>query len=82
METLKRESARWWPAMFAAGRYILLVNLTAAALWVDTVAPRWTELTSLDWTRFALAQAMSLLTTLGAVMNDKWSKARNIPPAR
>ena len=82
METLKRESARWWPAVIAAGRYILLTNLTAAALWLEAVTPRWAELTDLDWSKFWLSQAITCLTTVGAIMNDKWSKARNVPPLR
>lgn len=80
METLKRETARWWPAVFAAVRYVLIQQLTAIGLWLDAVTPRWGELSELDYYKFFVAQGISLLGTLGAVMNDKWHKARNIPP--
>lgn len=82
METLRRESARWWPAVVAAIRYTALTNASAALLWLEAVTPRWAELTDLDWKKFWLSQFITFLTTVGAIMNDKWSKARNIPPIR
>lgn len=76
METLKKQSARWWPAWVAATRYVLLIQFGALATWLEVVTPRWGELNSLDWAKLAVGQFCLFLGTMGAVMNDKWQKAR------
>ena len=76
METIRRKTTTWWPAWIAAARYVLLIQLGAVSTWLETVTPRWYELTTLDWTKFGVGQAVLFLGTMGAIMNDKWSKAR------
>lgn len=77
METVKRTTIRWWPAWLAALRYCLLTNLTALSIWLEAVTPRWDTLTDIDWMKLVVSQAVTFLGTLGAIMNDRWSKARN-----
>lgn len=76
MEQIKRTTNRWLPAWLAAARYTLLIQLGAVSSWLENITPRWDTLTTLDWLKFIVAQAVLLLGTIGAIMNDKWSKAR------
>lgn len=76
MEQIKKTTKAWWPAWLAAIRYILLVCLTEFGVWLSAVSDRWDSLGTLDWLKLGVSQAVLFLGVLGAVMNDKWSKAK------
>ncbi len=76
METLKRTSKRWWPAVFAASRYVAYNALLAYHTWHIAVKDIWPQLTSWDKINVGCSVGLSILVAIGAVMNDKWSKAR------
>lgn len=77
METIKRHSARWWPAVFAAMRYVLFQTLVAYHAWIISVKDSWDQLANWDKYNMACLVALAALGAIGAVMNGSWQKAAN-----
>lgn len=64
-------------AWCAAGRYVLLAVLAAFSGWLQQVGKAgWESLTSYDVVFVSCALGISALTALGAVMNGRWSEAK------
>ena len=77
METLRVQTKRWWPAAFAAARYVAYMALLTYHQWHISMKDQWNNLTEWDQINVICAIGLSILIALGAIMNDKWSKARN-----
>jgi len=77
METLKKVTTRFWPALFATLRYITYNALLSYHQWHIAVKDSWSALTDWDKINVSCNIGLSVLVALGAVMNDKWSRARN-----
>jgi len=77
MEKIQRKAKNWWPAIFAAARYVAYNVLLAYLTWLHVVKDRWDTLTM--WDRHVLAAELGLaaLLALGAIMNDRWTEAKN-----
>ena len=76
METIQRKAKNWWPAFFAATRYVAYNVLLTYSAWLHVVKDRWETLTS--WDRYVIATELSLaaLLALGAIMNGTWTEAK------
>jgi hypothetical protein len=67
---------RWFPAWFAATRYIVYNMALAYSGWLVAVKDQWSELSSWDHQNVAIIVLLAALTALGAVMNGTWQAAK------
>ena len=77
METIKQHTARWWPAVLAAGRYIAYSAILSYHQWHVTMKDQWDTITQWDRINILCTVALSVLVALGAIMNGSWQKAKD-----
>ena len=80
MDTIKKQTKRWWPAVFAAGRYITYNALLAYHSWHIAMKDQWSALTDWDRINVGCSIGLSVLVAIGAVMNGSWTKAAGDQP--
>lgn len=66
----------WFPAWFAATRYVAYNVALAYSGWLVSVKEHWGELSSWDYRNVTVILVLAALTALGAVMNGSWNEAR------
>lgn len=70
-------------AWLAMARYTAFSVLTAFSAWLQQVGPdKWEKLTVYDWVTLAVALGLAALTAIGAVMNGRWTEAKNETEAK
>jgi len=77
METIKQHTARWWPALLAASRYILYSAVLSYHQWHVGMKDNWNALTQWDRINVGCTVILSILVALGAIMNGSWQKAKD-----
>lgn len=68
---------KWFPAWFAATRYVLYNVTLAYSGWLVSVKERWEDLSGWDYRNVSVILVLAALTALGAIMNGSWEKAKN-----
>lgn len=77
MEKFRPKVKNWWPAFFAAGRYVAYYVLSSYLAWLHVVKDSWETLDRWDFHVLAAKLGLDALMALGAVMNGTWSAAKN-----
>lgn len=75
MTTLIRKGKIWWPALFAAGRYVLYNVVLAYSVWLHANKDNWDKLSQWDYHDVATQLILAALVALGAIMNKTWHSA-------
>lgn len=72
MSTLIRKGKVWWPALFAAARYVLYNVVLTYGTWLHSKKDSWDSLTSWDMHDVTVQLVLAMLVAIGAIMNRSW----------
>jgi hypothetical protein len=76
METLRQQTVRWWPAAFAAARYVTYNALLTYHGWHIAMKDEWGKLSDWDQINVGCSVGLSVLVALGAIMNGSWHRSK------